>query len=85
LARMLFFAGFIMPLFWVFGGLFLFSDLKAVPGYEEELGDANERKIKLAMLKKTENKWSWRCIWAFVGLSMFLTVILVALHEATLI
>ncbi|KDQ11248.1 hypothetical protein BOTBODRAFT_35547 [Botryobasidium botryosum FD-172 SS1] len=85
LARMLFFAGFILPLFWIFGGLFLFSDLKAVPGYEEELGDVNQQKIKLAMLKETENKWSWRCVWAFSGLAVFLTITLVALHSSMVI
>jgi len=85
LARNLFFAGFVCPLFWIFGALFLFASLEAVPGYEEELGAPNERKLKLAMLKKAENKWSWRCLWALSGVSVFLTIVLVALHEAQVI
>jgi len=86
LACYLFYFGFMFPIFWLFGGLIMFMELKPVEGLESSLGVSEiERTQKLTLLRKTEKKWSVRCWWALGMFIVLLACLIVGLKMTNLI
>ncbi|KZS93410.1 hypothetical protein SISNIDRAFT_454582 [Sistotremastrum niveocremeum HHB9708] len=68
LARSLFFYGFLLPLFWIFGAFMLFSKLEPTASWEEGKTESAKKHL-LESMRRAERRWAYRCLWALLGLS----------------
>jgi hypothetical protein len=60
--------------FWFIGAILLFNPLRPLP--QTECGRTEEeQKEDLLIVRNTELKWSWRCVYALLGLALLVGVI----------
>ncbi|THH16023.1 hypothetical protein EUX98_g9369 [Antrodiella citrinella] len=82
LAMYLFKFGFLFPLFWFAGIIVLLSPLSAPENWEPTKTEA-ERQELVELLRRTEQKWAKRCLWASIILAVVVAVITgIAVAEA---
>jgi hypothetical protein len=68
------FSGF--PLVWVLGAFILVCDLRPVP--EAECGRTTSEQVEaLALLRKEELEWAWKCLYAFILFCVLVAVVVV--------
>ncbi|KAG8925835.1 hypothetical protein FRC03_006159 [Tulasnella sp. 419] len=78
LSRCFFYYGFVFPLFWILGALILFITLRPTP--ESECGKTAEQQAEeLAIIRRTEIRWSQKCVLAIFILIIAITITVVTL------